>query len=342
MQFPSNVGIFKGRTRRIDTSASCTPVDARPQSYKVHVNQLQAMRIFLRVAENNSFSRAAASLDLSNAAVTRYMSLLEAHLNTRLVNRTTRSLSLTEAGQLYARGCKQVLELVDSIESAVESGVGETRGTLKLVASAAFALAGLPPLLKRYCQLNPKVRVDVTLLHRNVNLVEDGFEVGIVTSSQVSSGTLVSRPLTSIQSTIVASPAYLKVHGAPAAPAQLAARALLVPARDMRGNDWCFVDRHGNEQTVNLDPICTANDMIMLRQLVLANMGLAILPAAYVREDIQDRTLIPVLREYEIADGPEELCLVYPSRRHLSAKVRAFIELALEHLPTSAVTPDAF
>ena len=293
------------------------------------------MRIFLKIVENNSFSRAAASLDLSNAAVTRYMSLLEAHLDTRLVNRTTRSLSLTEAGHTYAHGCQQVMELVDSIDSAVGSGGSEPFGTLKLVAASSFALIGLPPLLQRYCRLNPKVKVDLVLLHRNVDLVEDGFDVGIVAPWQVSSSTLVRRPLTTIRPVVVASQPYLDIHGAPATPVQLTSRPVLVPSRDIRGSDWCFVDALGKEHTVRLDALCTVNDMIMLRQLVLANMGIAILPAAYVNEDIQNRTLIPVLCDYEIREGVKELSLVYPGRRHLSAKARAFINLTLDHFQTS-------
>lgn len=295
------------------------------------LNQLQAMRVFLKVAENNSFSRAAASLDLSNAAVTRYVALLEAHLNTRLINRTTRSLSLTEDGRAYVQGCRQMLELMDSIESSVGRATSEPSGTLKLVASASFSLVGLAPLVMNYCQRYPKVKVDLTLLHSNVDLVEDGFDVGILTSRQVSSGSLVRRPLASLRPVVVASPGYLETYGEPATPAQLPLRGLLAPSRAIHGREWCFVNAHGEEETISIDPRCTVNDMIMLRQLALVHMGLAILPEAYVKDDIEKRLLVPVLREYEIREGVKELALVYPGRRHVSAKVRTFVDLALEY-----------
>ncbi|MEM5313366.1 LysR family transcriptional regulator [Paraburkholderia sp. JHI869] len=294
------------------------------------LNQLQAMRVFLKVAENNSFSRAATNLDLSNAAVTRYVALLEAHLKTRLINRTTRSLSLTEDGQAFVQGCRQMLELMDSIESSVGRGTSEPSGTLKLVASASFALVGLPQLMMDYCQQFPQVKVDLTLLHRNVDLVEDGFDVGILTSRQVSSGTLVRRPLAALRQIVVASPEYLAACGEPQTPAHLCTRGVLAPSREIHGRDWYFVNAQGEEEAISVDPRCTVNDMIMLRQLALVNMGLAILPEAYVREDIENRSLVPVLCDYEIREGAKELALVYPGRLHVSAKVRSFVDLAIQ------------
>lgn len=267
------------------------------------------------------------------------MSLLESHLNTRLVNRTTRSLSLTEAGRFYAHGCQKVLEMVDSIDSAIGSGNSEPSGTLRLVVAPSFALLGLPPLLQRYCQLNPGVKVDVKLLHHSVDVVEHSFDVGIVASWQVNGGTLIRRPLTVIQPVVVASADYLAAHGRPTTPDQLAAHGVLAPSREIHGDDWCFVHKLGEHQIVSLNARCTVNDMIMLRQLVLLNMGIAILPGAYVNEDIRNRTLVPLLTDYEIREGDKELSLVYPGRHYISARTRSFIDLAIEHF--SSVSSDA-
>ncbi|HKU00178.1 MAG TPA: LysR family transcriptional regulator [Paraburkholderia sp.] len=299
------------------------------------------MRAFLRVAENNSFSRAAASLDLSNAAVTRYVALLEAHLNTRLVNRTTRSLSLTEAGHAYANGCRQMFELLDAIESAVGDAASQPSGTLKLAAAASFSLVGLAPLILDYSARYPQVKVDLTLLHRNIDLVEEGFDVGIVAAWQVSGGTLVRRPLTTTRAVVVASRAYLDLRGAPSTPTQLAEHAFLAPSRDIHGSDWCFVDAREEEQVVSLNAHCTVNNMIMLRQLALVHMGLAILPESYVRDDIRSGALVQVLRDYEISEGTKELSLVYAGRRHLSAKVRTFVDMTLEHFRSPCNTQSA-
>ncbi|MEX3972697.1 LysR family transcriptional regulator [Paraburkholderia caribensis] len=295
------------------------------------LNKLQAIRIFLRVAENNSFSRAASSLNLSNAVVTRYVALLEAHLNARLVNRTTRSVSLTEAGRAYARGCQQLLELLDSMESAVTEEAGEPTGTLKIAAAASFSLATLAPLLHRYRMRHPKVKLDLTLLHHSVDLVEDGFDVGIVASWQVNGSTLVKRPLLSVRPAVVASAGYIERHGAPASLEDLASHSFLAPSRDMHGTEWSFASADGHERTLNLDSVCRVNSMIMLRQLVLADMGLAILPEDYVIGDIANGALLRVLEQYRVTNGLKEMSLVYPGRRHVSAKVRTFVDFTIEY-----------
>jgi DNA-binding transcriptional LysR family regulator len=302
------------------------------------LNQLQAIRIFLRVAENNSFSRAATSLNLSNAVVTRYVALLEAHLNARLVNRTTRSVSLTEAGRVYARGCRQLLDLVDSMESAVTDGEGEPTGTLKVAATASFSVAALAPLLHRYRLRHPKVKLDLTLLHQTVDFVEEGFDVGIVASWQVNGSTVVKRPLLSVGPVVVASPGYVERYGVPASLDQLASHSFLGPSREMHGADWTFAGTDGSEETLNLDAVCTVNSMIMLRQLALADMGMAILPEDYVAGDIANGTLLRMLAEYRVTNGTKELSLVYPGRRHVSAKVRSFVDFTVEYFRRGFVT----
>ncbi|WP_241018248.1 LysR family transcriptional regulator [Paraburkholderia sp. Tr-20389] len=289
------------------------------------------MRIFLKVAENNSFSGAASSLNLSNAVVTRYVALLEAHLDARLVNRTTRSVSLTEVGRAYAKGCQQLMELLDSMESAVTEGVGEPTGTLKVAASASFSLAALAPMLHRYRMRHPKVKLDITLLHNTVDLVEEGFDVGIVASWQANGNTLVKRPLLSVSPVMVASAAYIDRHGAPTTPEQLATHSFLAPSREVHGADWSFASADGREESLNLDSVCRVNSLIMLRQLVLADMGVAILPEDYVTGDIANGALSRVLTQYRVINGHKELSLVYPGRRHVSTKVRTFVDFTLEY-----------
>jgi DNA-binding transcriptional LysR family regulator len=235
------------------------------------MNHLQAMRVFLKVAENGSFGRAAASLGLSNAVVTRYVALLETHLDTRLVNRTTRGLSLTEAGHRYAEGCRQVLDQIETIEAGVARSAAEPSGTLKLVAVASFSLAGLTPLLlQRFHAQHPKVKLSVTLLHRPVDLIEEGFDVGIVVPGQVSSETMIRRPLCRVRPVAVASPGYLDAHDTPQHPADLATHTFLAPSADIHGATWNFVGSDSRGQTVILDPTYTVNNSVMLRQAALA------------------------------------------------------------------------
>lgn len=301
------------------------------------MNQLQAMRVFLKVAENGSFGRAAASLELSNAVVTRYVALLETHLNTRLVNRTTRSVSLTEAGLAYADGCRQMLEQLDAMESSVAQSATDPSGRLKLVAVASFSLFGLTPLLQRYRAQYPKIQLSVTLLHRPVDLIEEGFDVGIVVPGQVSSGTLIKRSLFKVSAIAVASRDYIDAHGTPTTPAQLVDHMFLAPSANIHSAEWSFVDAQGQEQTVTLEPAYSVNNAVMLRQAALADMGITILPENHVAEDVRDGRLVQVLAEYRIKGADKEVSLVYPGRRHVSAKIRSFVDFAVDYFRAGAI-----
>jgi len=294
------------------------------------MNQLQAMRVFVSVAEHGSFGRAAASLGLSNAVVTRYVALLEAHLATRLVNRNTRSVSLTEAGSAYATGCRHVLDDLERIETHIAHGVAVPSGTLRLVAHASFSINGLTPLLQRYLLAFPQVRVSLTLLHRNVDLIEEGFDAGIVAPRQVSGGTLIRRPLVTIAAVVVASADYLAKHGVPQRPADLAQHTLIAPSTDIHGKDWQFEMPDGGCDAIRIQPAYTANNAVMLREAALAGMGVAIVPADLVANDLARGTVVRVLDGYPIRNADNELAIVYPGRRHVPAKTRSFVDFTVD------------
>ncbi|GJH07425.1 LysR family transcriptional regulator [Caballeronia novacaledonica] len=295
------------------------------------MNQLQAMRVFLKVSETESFGRAAAALDLSNAVITRYVSLLEAHLNTRLLNRTTRSVSLTEAGRAYAEGCRAVFEQIEAIEASVGTSSVDPTGTLKLVASASFSLLGLTPMLREFMERYSNVKLRLTLLHRPVDLVAEGFDVGIVVPHLVNSGMLINRPLVKVASVLVASPAYLSRHGTPVRPALLASHEFLAPSADIHGSTWSFVGPSGVEESVALDPAYAVNSSHMLRQAALSGMGIAVLPESYVTQDVETGSLVRLLPGYTLKDADKEVSIVYPGRRHVPAKTRSFVDFALAY-----------
>jgi DNA-binding transcriptional LysR family regulator len=295
-----------------------------------NMNQLQAMRVFVSVAEHGSFGRAAASLNMSNAVVTRYVALLEAHLETRLINRNTRSASLTEAGVAYAQGCRQVLDDLERIETHIAHGVSVPSGTLRVVAHASFSLHDLTPMLKQYHAAFPKVRLSLTLLHRPVDLIDEGFDAGIVAPRQVSGGTLIRRPLVSVAPVAVASPAYLACHAAPHRPADLLRHTLLAPSADIHGNEWHFEGPDGTRELVLIEPAYAVNNSVMLRQAAIEGMGITILPGNQVGADVEEGRLVRVLGAWEIRDADKELSLVYASRRHVPAKTRSFVDFTVE------------
>ncbi|MEZ2350455.1 LysR family transcriptional regulator [Caballeronia sp. RCC_10] len=295
------------------------------------MNQLQAMRVFLKVSETESFGRAAAALDLSNAVVTRYVSLLETHLNTRLLNRTTRSVSLTEAGRAYADGCRAVIEQVETIEATVANSSVDPSGTLKLVASASFSLFELTPMLRAFRDRYPSVKLRLTLLHRPVDLVDEGFDAGIVVPHLVNSGTLINRPLFKVAAALVASPEYLQRRGMPTRPAMLSKHEFLAPSTDIHGSTWTFIGSLGVHEDVSLDPAYMVNSSPMLRQAAVSGMGIAVLPESYVAQDIETGVLVRVLSDYSIKDADKQVSIVYPGRRYVSAKTRSFVDFALAY-----------
>jgi DNA-binding transcriptional LysR family regulator len=295
------------------------------------MNVLQAMRVFLRVSETGSFGRAATSLDMSNAAVTRYVALLEAHLNTRLLNRTTRSVSLTEAGRDYTQGCREVLTRIDEIESTIGNTTLTPSGTLRIVASTSCSLGGLTPMLSAYRAEFPEVRVHVTLMHHRIDLVEEGYDAGIVTPELVSTGSLVHRPLLSIKGTIVATPAYLAAHGHPDLPEALVDHAVLGPTSTVRDNVWSFEGPQGRTTQVCLELDYASNDATMIRHAALAGSGIALLPASLVEADIACGALQRVLPGFCPTDACFDVSIVYPGRRHQSAKTRTFVDFAIQY-----------
>ncbi|MFM0048904.1 LysR family transcriptional regulator [Caballeronia grimmiae] len=295
------------------------------------MNQLQAMRVFLKVSETESFGRAAAALELSNAVVTRYVSLLETHLNTRLLNRTTRSVSLTEAGRAYADGCRAVIEQVETIEATVANSSVDPSGTLKLVASASFSLFELTPMLRAFRDRYPSVKLRLTLLHRPVDLVDEGFDAGIVVPHLVNSGTLINRPLFKVAAALVASPEYLQRRGMPTRPAMLTKHEFLAPSTDIHGSTWTLIGLSGVHEDVSLDPAYMVNSSPMLRQAAVSGMGIAVLPESYVAQDIETGALVRVLPDYSIKDADKQVSIVYPGRWYVSAKTRSFVDFALAY-----------
>jgi DNA-binding transcriptional LysR family regulator len=295
------------------------------------MNHIHAMRVFVRVAETESFRRAAQQLDVSNALVTRSIATLEAHLQTRLINRTTRNLSLTEAGLRYLEGCRGLLEELDHLESTVVQAEREPGGTLRVVASGAVSLLALTPLLDGYRRLYPKVRVHLTLAERQVNLVEEGYDIGIVTSFMVSDPDLIERPIATHSLVPCASPDYLDQHGEPVAPDQLLLHAFIGLPPEQRSTTWHFTGPDKRMQQVNLQPVYTVNSALMVRLGVLAGMGIAILPAQLVADDFSAGTLRRIMPHYMVNDPDAKVSIVYPSRQHLPAKTRSFIDYTLDH-----------
>jgi DNA-binding transcriptional LysR family regulator len=288
------------------------------------MNQFQAMRVFTRVVELGSFNMAARQLGMSAAAVTRSIRMLEAHLNMRLLNRNTRSLSLTEVGKDYLQGCRAIIDRLDELESSLSQTTHEVSGTLRLAAPTTFVTSGLAKLLAGYRAAHPRVDYDVTTFDTRIDMVEGGFDVGFVYDRRITSSTLVSRRLTVIDEIIVASPGYLARHGTPTDPHSLGEHSLLA-ITDGMARAWEFADASGVYR-VGTGAGMNATSSLMVREAALNHMGIALLPNLLVAEDIRRGSLVRLLDQFEVNGGSCHISLLYSSRTHLSCKVRSFID----------------
>jgi DNA-binding transcriptional LysR family regulator len=287
------------------------------------MDRFLAMKVFATVVEQGSFARAADKLDLSVSACSRQVAELEAHLGTRLMHRTTRRLSLTESGTLFHERCLDLLAAVEEAEQEAASSATQAKGTLRISCSINFGVRHLAPAVGEFLAANPHVKLDVSLADRYVDLVEEGYDLA-VRIGQVTTPTLIARRLGETRLVPCASPEYLRRHGTPQKPADLAQHACLTYEYLAMRNVWRFRDRRGREQSVRVAGPMHANNGDLLAAAAIAGIGIAMEPDFIVAEDLAEGRLVALLPEYE--PPAASIFAVYPSRRHLSAKVRVFVD----------------
>lgn len=288
------------------------------------MDRFQALQAFVRVVELGSFARAAERLGISTSAVSRQVSELESHLNVRLLQRTTRRLSLTDTGQsFYERGV-QLLADLDEAESSVRAAAVLPQGTLRLTCGVTFGIRHVAPAIAEFIAQYPQVQVDIDLSDRAVDLVEEGFDLAIRIGAIGQQG-LVSRRLGSTQLVCCASPAYLARHPAPIrVPADLAAHSCLSYTQVAVPNTWRFTGPDGARHEFRVPPRHRVNNGRMLVELAAAGLGITNEPDFIVDPEIRAGRLVRVLDGF-VAPA-SNIAAVYPSRRLLSTKVRTFVD----------------
>ena len=288
------------------------------------MDTLTSLRVFCAVAEFKSFTAAADRLGLSPAMASKHVMHLENRLGTRLLNRTSRHVSMTESGMLYFNQARQMLDGLDEVEAAVSNVTVMPRGTLRLSAPVWAANTLVARMIAEYHQRYPDVRFDMDLSGRIVNLVDEGFDLALrATSPERLDPNLIARPLTRVAFHLVGSPAYLSRTGRPRELADLNGHALLAYS-GMNANGSIAVAGQDGAQTVNFRPVMQSENEIMLHLAALEGMGLVFLPMWMTQSDISDGRLEMVLPKAVTFDAT--LHAVYPSRKYLSAKVRTFID----------------
>ena len=292
------------------------------------MDRFQSLIAFARVVEVGSFARAADRLAISVSAVSRQVSDLESHLGVRLLNRTTRRLSMTESGQAFYERCVQLLADLEEAEEAVSASAVVPRGTLRITASISFGAGYLAPAIAEFRERHPQVRFDIELSDRAVDLVDERIDLAI-RIGDIGSQALIGRRIGIAQMVCCAAPAYLAKHGVPRTPADLVSHACLTYEYSSGGNLWHFTDAANHAHEVNVSGIAHANNGAMLAALAVAGVGVTLEPDFIVAPDVRAGRLVRLLRDY--APPAIGINAAYPSRRHLSAKVRAFIDFLAAH-----------
>jgi DNA-binding transcriptional LysR family regulator len=291
------------------------------------MDRFTAMSVFARVVELGSFARAADRLDLSTSAVSRQVADLEAHLQTRLLNRTTRKLSLTESGHAFYERCIQVLADLDEAEQAAAQTSLVPRGTIKLTCGHSFGLLHLAPAMAEYLARNPEVKFDVSLSDRVVDLVEEGFDLGVRIGA-LGPANLIARKLGETRLIACASRDYLRKHGTPKTPEDLAHHNCVTYDYVPDSSLWRFRDPDGHERAVTVSGNVHANNGDLLTQAAVNGIGIVYEPEFIVGEALAAKKLVRLLAGFEPA--PLGIYAVYASRKHLSAKVRSFVDFLAE------------
>lgn len=286
------------------------------------MDKLTAMTVFARVAKAGSFAGGARDLGISRAMATKHIMQLEHSLGTRLFNRTTRSLSLTDVGLSYLERCQQVLTDIEEMEAAATQLQTEPRGTLKISAPLFIGAAHIAPAVAEFLEKHPDLSVDMVLQSGVVDMVDEGLDVAIHLGA-LEDTSLIARKLASSPVVVCGAPSYLAKHGIPKKPEDLAQHSCLVswavPPRDK----WRFQGPNG-EFRIKVSGRLQANVAGPIRIAAIQGLGLVMLPSYIVGLDVSKGRLQTVLEEY--MPSPLEIHAVYPHRKYLSAKVRVFLD----------------
>lgn len=293
------------------------------------MDKLVALQVFRRVIELESFSRAADDLGLSNAAVSKNVQELEKALGTQLIHRTTRRLNLTETGRLYYQRVCNILDELENIEDTVSDLSVKPHGILRVTAPMSLGLTHVANAVYQFQATYPDIQIELILNDRYVDLIEEGFDVGIRGSGRINDSSLVTHQICIVQRVVCASPEYLKQHGEPKSPGELKQHHCVIYSLARSPYEWSF--RRENETvTVNVTGPLKVNNSLAASQAAVAGLGLLFLPTFAVLEALESRQLQVVLKEW--SSEPLILYAIYPKHRQNSGKLQIFVDFISDAL----------
>lgn len=297
------------------------------------MDRLDAMRLFIRVAELGSFSAVAHQLGAARSVVTRQIAALESHLGTKLLARSTRRLSLTSAGTAYLEKCREILNLVDIAETGLAEERQTPRGSIRLSLPLVYSLRHLAPLLLEFSRLYPEVELDMDFSDRRTNLIQEGIDLAVRITPRLEPGD-ITRRLGSARMVVLASTDYLATHGEPQHPAELIDHQCLGYTAGPSSQRWSFlVD--GRLESFAIRPRLLANNGDVLLKAAVAGLGIAQQPTFIADELLQSGELREILKDYPL---PElGIYAVLPGNRHIPHRLRVLMDFLVERLGANAV-----
>lgn len=281
-----------------------------------------SMKVFAAVVESGSFGGSADRLGLSRAMISKHVAHLEEHLGTRLLQRTTRKLTLTESGAAYYDRCVQILTYLSEAEEAAVRNTEVPRGTLRITMPVSFGILHMAPIVSDYMKHYPEVKVDILLNDRKVDLLEEGLDLAVRIGSLSESG-LIARKLASDRLAISAAPEYFENHGIPKTPADLAQHNCLIYSYSASGDEWRMAGPNGTE-VVKVSGTLRATNGDLIKLAALSGAGIMRQPLFLCADELRSGRLVEVLSAYR--SDEVGIYVLYPSRKHLSAKVRTFVD----------------
>ena len=296
------------------------------------MDTLLSLRVFCEIADAGSFIAAADRLSLSAPMVSKHLAHLERELGVRLLNRTSRRVSLTEAGALYFEQCRGALEMLELAAAAIGSSVEAPRGNLKVTAPVWFANPRVVDVLAAYQKKYPDVVLDLRFSNRKVDLAAEGYDLALRVTRDPSAH-LIVRKICTIQFYLVATPGYLETFGVPETISALASYGGILPS--YLGSEGFEFDGPKGKAIIRLNPVMRSDDSTYSYHAVRAGVGIGYMPGWLVDDDLAAGRLVQVLPQYHQA--PQELYATYTSRKYLTPKVRTFIDFVTEALGGSGL-----
>ncbi len=286
----------------------------------------EEMTTFVKVVDAGSITGAADRLDTAKSAVSRRLSDLETRLGVQLIKRSTRRMSLTDTGKSYYDQCVRILADIEATEAAVTTESAALKGTLRISTPLSFGVLHLSSAVADFMQAHPELTLDVNLSDSQANLVDEGFDMAI-RIAKLDDSSLIARRLTTINMIACASPQHIKQYGKPDTPEE-AAKQPFLHYGNRSDSLWSYTDKQGKTGRVKFERVLSANNGSFLKEIGKLGSGMMIEPTFIVNQAIQDGELIPLLTDYNW--GAINAYAVYPPTRHLSHRVRVFIDFLVD------------